>query len=94
MSIKPSLLITLFLSFFTQILTAQTPEKVATGAGHHSVINIPNTDDWYIVYHRRPIPNLDSDHRLVCIDFIYFIKDDMIKDVKITFDSVSKVNLK
>ena len=34
----------------------QADEKIATGAGHHSVIHIPDTDEWYIVYHRRPIP--------------------------------------
>lgn len=69
-------------------------EAVATGAGHHSVINIPNTDDWYIVYHRRPIPNLDRDHRVTCIDRMYFNEDDTIKDVKMTFEGVGKVTLK
>ena len=29
--------------------------KIARGAGHHSVVNVPGTDDWYIVYHRRPL---------------------------------------
>lgn len=69
-------------------------EKVATGAGHHSVINIPNTDEWYIVYHRRPIPNLDRDHRVMCIDRMYFNEDDTIKDIKMTFEGVQKVKLK
>ncbi|MEO6151099.1 MAG: glycoside hydrolase family 43 protein, partial [Mucilaginibacter sp.] len=26
---------------------------IATGAGHHAVIQIPGTDEWYIIYHRR-----------------------------------------
>ncbi|WP_028526403.1 glycoside hydrolase family 43 protein [Runella limosa] len=69
-------------------------EKVATGAGHHSVINIPKTDDWYIVYHRRPIPNKDRDHRVVCIDHMYFNEDGSIKDVKMTFEGVEKRKLK
>lgn len=69
-------------------------EAVATGAGHHSVINIPNTDDWYIVYHRRPIPNLDRDHRITCIDRMYFNEDDTIKDIKMTFEGVEKRKLK
>lgn len=67
---------------------------VATGAGHHSVINIPNTDEWYIVYHRRPIPNVDRDHREVCIDKMYFNKDGSIKNVKMTFEGVSRKTLK
>lgn len=69
-------------------------EAVATGAGHHSVINIPNTDEWYIVYHRRPIPNLDRDHRVVCIDRMYFNEDDSIKDIKMTFEGVEKRSIK
>lgn len=59
---------------------------IATGAGHHSVLNIPGTDDWYIVYHRRPIPNLDRDHRVVCIDRMYFNEDGTIKPIKMTFE--------
>ena len=34
------------------IILQQNP-TVATGAGHHSVIHIPKSDKWYIVYHRR-----------------------------------------
>ena len=30
----------------------QNPE-IATGAGHHSVIRLPNTDEYYIIYHRH-----------------------------------------
>jgi len=29
--------------------------RIATGAGHHSVIHIPSTNKWYIVYRRRPL---------------------------------------
>jgi beta-xylosidase len=68
-------------------------ENVATGAGHHSVINIPKTDDWYVVYHRRPIPNLGRDHRVTCIDRLYFDKDGSIKNVKMTFEGVGERRL-
>jgi len=68
----------------------EADETIATGAGHHSVINIPNTDEWYIVYHRRPIPNLDRDHRVTCIDKLYFNTDGTIKNVKMTFDGVRR----
>lgn len=63
----------------------EADSSVATGAGHHSVINIPNTDEWYIVYHRRPIPNLGRDHRVTCIDRLFFNEDGTIKKVKMTF---------
>jgi len=52
------------------------------------VINIPNTDEWYIVYHLRPIPDLKRDHRITCIDKLYFNKDGTIKKVKMTFGRV------
>ena len=68
----------------------EADETIATGAGHHSVINIPGTDEWYIVYHRRPIPNLDRDHRVVCIDRMFFDAHGNIKNVKMTFDGVER----
>lgn len=61
---------------------------IATGAGHHSVVNTPGTDDWYIVYHRRPIPNEDRDHRVTCIDRMYFNEDGTIKEVVMTNEGV------
>ncbi|MEL7586577.1 MAG: glycoside hydrolase family 43 protein [Prolixibacteraceae bacterium] len=71
----------------------QDPET-ATGAGHHSVLNIPGTDEWYIVYHRRPIPNEGRDHRVVCIDRMYFNEDGTIKPVKMTFEGVTSHKIK
>ncbi len=68
----------------------EADESIATGAGHHSVINIPGTDEWYIVYHRRPIPNLGRDHRAVCIDRLFFDADGGIKNVKMTFEGVKR----
>ena len=67
----------------------EADSAIATGAGHHSVMNIPGTDEWYIVYHRRPIPNLDRDHRVVCIDRLFFDGDD-IRNVKMTFEGVKR----
>ncbi len=61
---------------------------IATGAGHHSVINVPNTDEWIIVYHRRPIPNEDRDHRVTCMDKMEFNIDGTIKPVQMTFEGM------
>lgn len=72
----------------------QTNPVVATGAGHHSVINVPGTDEWYIVYHRRPIPNLGRDHRVTCIDKMYFNSDGTIKPVIMTNEGVERRTLK
>ncbi|WP_424583436.1 glycoside hydrolase family 43 protein [Tunicatimonas sp.] len=57
---------------------------LATGAGHNSALRVPGTDDWYIIYHRRPIPNEDRDHRVTCIDRLLFNKDGTIQPVKMT----------
>jgi beta-xylosidase len=72
----------------------QQDSTVATGAGHHSVINIPGTDDWYIVYHRRPLGETDGNHRVVCIDRMYFDKEGNIVPVKITKSGVDERELK
>ncbi len=76
---------------FTRIgkILQQDPE-IATGAGHHSVINIPGTDDWYIVYHRRPLTTKDGNHRETCIDRMYFDQDGLILPVKITTQGVER----
>jgi beta-xylosidase len=68
--------------------------SVATGAGHHSVINVPGTDEWYIVYHRRPLTETDGNHRVVCIDKMYFNAQGEIEPVKITKDGVAARKLK
>jgi beta-xylosidase len=72
----------------------QQDPTVATGAGHHSVLKIPNEDTWYIVYHRRPLGEKDGNHRVTCIDRMEFDEQGFIKPVKITFDGVPAHPLK
>jgi beta-xylosidase len=67
--------------------------KVATGAGHHSVIHNAKKDNWYIIYHRRPLGETDANHRVTCIDQLYFDKEGFIKPVKITNTGVKKDRL-
>ena len=66
----------------------QQDPAVATGAGHHSVIPVPGSDTWYIVYHRRPIGTKNGNHREVCIDEMRFSPDGTIQPVRITFEGV------
>jgi beta-xylosidase len=72
----------------------QQDPKVATGAGHHSVIQVPKQDQWYIVYHRRPLGKTDINHRVTCIDQLFFDKDGHIKPVTITKEGVARQPLK
>lgn len=66
----------------------QQDSAIATGAGHHSVINVPGTDDWYIVYHRRPLGETDGNARVTCVDKLIFDESGLIKPVKMTFQGV------
>jgi beta-xylosidase len=61
----------------------QQDEKIATGAGHHSIVKLPG-DRWMIIYHRRPLGDKARDHRVVCIDWMFFDENGLIKSVKIT----------
>lgn len=70
----------------------QQDATIATGAGHHSVIS--NGDDWYIVYHRRPLTETDGNSRETCIDRMYFDESGFIKPVVITTDGVDAITKK
>lgn len=73
------------------LVLAKLPEKGIYGTGHNSVLQIPNTNEWYIVYHRFNYPNgikmgdAAGFHREVCIDKLEFNADGSIKQVTSTF---------
>lgn len=68
--------------------------KIANGAGHNSLIQIPGKDEWYIVYHRRPLTETDGNSRATCIDKMEFDEKGFIKPVKITNEGVKRKPLK
>jgi beta-xylosidase len=72
----------------------QQDANIANGAGHHSVIKVPGKDDWYIIYHRRPLTEKDGNSRETCIEHLYFDKAGFIKPVIITREGVEKKLLK
>ncbi len=65
--------------------------------GHHSIINIPGTDDWYICYHRFNIPTTvqigggyyAGSHREVALDRMEFDESGAIKPVLATLEGVT-----
>ncbi|MDU0288355.1 family 43 glycosylhydrolase, partial [Saccharothrix longispora] len=59
---------------------AQDP-AVARGSGHNSVLNIPGTDTWYVVYHRRPLSETDGNHRQLAYDRMHFNADGTIRRI-------------
>ena len=70
--------------FTARGLILQQDARVARGAGHHSVLNIPGTDDWYIAYHRRPLGETDGNHRELAMERMHFRGDGSIAPVTIT----------
>lgn len=68
--------------------------SIARGAGHHSVIRNPRKDEWYMVYHRRPLNETDRNARVTCIDRMYFDKAGNILPVKMTFEGVKPSRIK
>ena len=68
----------------------QQDPAVATGAGHHSVLQGPRSGKWYIVYHRRPRGEKDRNSRVVCIDELRFNDDGTIAAVEITGTGVPR----
>lgn len=59
----------------------QQDPAVATGSGHNGVFNVPGSDVWYIVYHRRPLGDDDGNHRQLAYDRMYFREDGSIADI-------------
>ncbi|WP_442845967.1 family 43 glycosylhydrolase [Leeuwenhoekiella sp. H156] len=74
-------------------------EQQIYATGHNSVINVPGTDDWYIVYHRFTRPKGISMggpagfNREVCIDKLTFAEDGSIVPVKPTLKGIEPVSL-
>ena len=78
------------------IVIIQDPSQQIYGTGHNSIINIPGTDDWYIVYHRinrSHINNGPGTHREVCIDRLTFNADGTIQQVQPTRRGIDPVNI-
>ncbi|WP_443065126.1 family 43 glycosylhydrolase [Streptomyces sp. NBC_00576] len=59
------------------------------GPAHHSVVQVPGTDDWYIAYHRFAIPGGDGTHRETTIDKLEFDSSGLIKKVVPTLSSIA-----
>ncbi len=57
---------------------------LVVGTGHHSVINIPGTDRWYIVYHRHAVPGGNGFIRETCMSRMEFGEDGGILKVDVT----------
>lgn len=78
------------------IVIIQDSKNNIYGTGHNSVLNIPATDLWYIVYHRINKSYLSDGpgyHREVCIDKLEFNEDGTIKQVTPTHTGVEPLDM-
>jgi len=66
---------------------------IVKGAGHHSVVQVPGKDEWYIAYHRFKIPDGDGYNRETCISPMKFDAEGHILPVDV-FAKVKPVKLK
>ena len=79
------------------LILAKDPSQGIYGTGHNSVIQVPGTDEWYMVYHRFTIPKgitmgrAAGFNREVCIDRLYFDEDGNIIAVKPTLEGIQAV---
>lgn len=53
----------------------------AVGTAHHSVVNVPGTDRWYMAYHRHAIPGGGGYQRETCLARMNFNADGSIQPV-------------
>ncbi|MFF9621053.1 family 43 glycosylhydrolase [Streptomyces griseosporeus] len=79
-------------------ILSKRPEYGILGTGHHSVVAVPGTDDWYIVYHRFALngpgrPGGDGTHRETTVDRLRFAPDGTIEPVLPTLESVRPVRV-
>ncbi|MFN3409718.1 MAG: family 43 glycosylhydrolase [Limisphaerales bacterium] len=66
------------------ILRQRGPVK---GAGHHSIVQIPGTDDWVIAYHRFRIPDGNGYNRETCLSPLRHAADGSLLPVDV-FETV------
>lgn len=63
------------------------------GAGHHSVVQVPGKDEWYIAYHRFAIPGGNGYNRETCISPMRFDAAGNILPVNV-FERIKPVRIK
>lgn len=55
------------------VLIEQAPELGVAGTGHHSILQMPGTDDWLIAYHRFAVPEGDGFHRELVVQPLHHL---------------------
>src|SRR6185312_10135183 len=77
-----------FGSFMREGIVLRADEEIASSAGHHSVLRLPDTGEYVICYHRRPLGIADRHHRVTCLDRVVIHTDGRIDPVRTTHEGV------
>jgi GH43 family beta-xylosidase len=73
------------------VILQKDVEKGILATGHNSILNVPGTDEWFIVYHRFSIPGGDGTHRETTIDELHFDEETgLILNVVPTVDGITE----
>jgi beta-xylosidase len=70
------------------ILLRQVPERGILGTGHHSIVQLPGTDDWIIAYHRFAIPGGSGVRRELVFDRLVHNADGSLERVIPSYEPV------
>ncbi|MEV6384163.1 family 43 glycosylhydrolase [Streptomyces sp. NPDC051773] len=78
------------------VILRKRPEYGILATGHHTVVNVPGTDDWFICYHRFAVPGPgtprgDGVRRESTLDRLVFAPDGSIEEVVPTLESIGPV---
>ena len=72
---------------FREKILAKDKSMDILGTGHHSILHVPDTDDYYIVYHRfwtplgQPLNGGLGNNRETCVDKLEFDEEGYMKKV-------------
>ncbi len=81
------------------IVLQKKTEDGIYGTGHNSILQLPNSDKWYICYHRFTLPKgitmgrAAGYHREVCLDELTFDEEGNILEVTPTKQGIDAVNI-
>lgn len=71
------------------VILEKDADQGILGTGHNSMVQAPDSDDWYIVYHRFAVPDGDGENRETAIDEVSFGEDGLMEPVTPTHEGIA-----
>lgn len=70
------------------ILLQQSPLDGIFATGHHSILRLPDSDEWVIAYHRFAVPDGDGCHREIVIDPLWHLPSGDLQPVTPSLNAI------